>query len=132
MRTLQSRTSATSSPTTSRTTGHISADQLSTLFDLLKTAPPGTDPASLSKRFGLSDEMMRDLRRWVNSPSVDKDRTRVEVNEQGEETVKMMVSALSPRSIGPLAKYRGRPQAVWVDKEPAGAESSKPIPQQPR
>lgn len=31
------------------------------------------------------------MTRWVNSPSVDKDRTQVILSEDGEESVKMMV-----------------------------------------
>jgi len=98
MRTLLNRSAASFVPSSTPTGGLLSADQLSALFDRLKTAPADTDPSTIYKPFGLTDASMRDLRRWVNSPSVDKDRTKVEVNEQGEETVKML--------------------AVWVDREP--------------
>ncbi len=91
MQTLLSRSSLTSTPQSTPTAGFLSADQLSTLLDRLKTTPAGQESV-VYKRFGLDEKRIKELRRWVNSPSVDKERTKVEVNEQGEETVKMMVS----------------------------------------
>jgi hypothetical protein len=93
MRTLLNRSAASFIPSSTPTEGLLSADQLSALFDRLKTVPADTDPSTIYKAFGITDASMSDLRRWVNSPSVDKDRTKVEVNEQGEETLKMLVSA---------------------------------------
>jgi hypothetical protein len=39
---------------------------------------------------------MQGLRRWVNSVSIDKERTRVLISEQGEESVEMTVSIRLP------------------------------------
>jgi hypothetical protein len=42
----------------------------------------------------MDEKKMKELKRWVNSPSVDKERTKIEVKEEGEEVVLMMVSVV--------------------------------------
>jgi cell division FtsZ-interacting protein ZapD len=78
---------------------HLTASLLSSLFDRLKTLPEGESTSKLYKEYGVSEAKMERLRRWVNSPSVDKDRTQVILTEDGEESVKMMVSRAIGRCI---------------------------------
>ena len=78
---------------------HLTASLLSSLLDRLKTLPEGESTAKLYKEYHVSGAKMDQIRRWVNSPSVDADRTQVILTEDGEESVKMMVSRTHVRVI---------------------------------
>lgn len=72
--------------------GHTTSSLLSDLFDTLKNTPPTLAAQdAVAKRYGLDGETVRGLKKWVNSPSVDKDKTVVKVDENGEESVQMTV-----------------------------------------
>lgn len=75
----------------------MSAQTLSSLLDAFKSLPPGRDAEALYKRAGLEKEQLAGVRRWVNSPSVGGEATRV---EEGASQVMQQITEL---------------QAVWID-----------------
>jgi hypothetical protein len=75
----------------------VSAQTLSALLDAFKSLPPGRDAEALYKRSGLTKEQLAGVRRWVNSPSVAGEATRV---EEGASQVVQQITEL---------------KAVWVD-----------------
>lgn len=58
------------------------------LLDRLKSLPAGADPSAVYAEYGMDANVMRDVRRWVNSPSVGEDEIRV---EEGNQIVEMKV-----------------------------------------
>ena len=92
LRTMLSRSEDYTSTSAAPPPDHLTASLLSALFDRLKTLPEAESTAKLYKEYNVSEAKMNQLRRWVNSPSVDADRTQVILTEDGEESVKMMVS----------------------------------------
>ncbi|KAJ9123962.1 hypothetical protein QFC22_000753 [Naganishia vaughanmartiniae] len=107
LRTMLSRSTDYTSTSSVPPPNCLTASMLSSLLDRIKTIPEGQSIAKLCKEYNISEAKLNDLTRWVNSPSVDKDRTQVVLSEDGEESVKMM--------------------AVWVDKttaEPKALPSS--------
>jgi len=97
LRTLLSRTATTTS-SAAPPRNHLSAASLSNLFDRLKALPANDSPEptqaelSLYRDYAVDPETMKTLRRWVNSPSIDPEKTKVKLSEQGEESVEMTVS----------------------------------------
>ncbi|KAJ9093794.1 hypothetical protein QFC19_008171 [Naganishia cerealis] len=99
LRTMLSRSSNYTSTSSAPPPNHLTASRLSTLLDRLKTLPEGQSIAKLCKEYNISEAKLNELRRWVNSPSVDKERTQVILSEDGEESVKMMVRLTAHRSV---------------------------------
>jgi hypothetical protein len=62
--------------------------------------PQGQSIAKLCKEYNITEAKLNELTRWVNSPSVDKDRTQVVLSEDGEESVKMMVRLVGTLPLG--------------------------------
>lgn len=58
---------------------------------------------------------MRTLRRWVNSPSIDPEKTKIILSEQGEESVEMTVSPL-PQEVYCLCTRRLEAESGWFDR----------------
>lgn len=98
-RTLSSRDPSLTSSNSLPPPGHLTSPILSNLFDRLKTLPSGTTPGSVYKEYGMDPEVMRRLRRWVNSPSIGEEVTSV---EEGEKKVEL--------------------RAVWVDGTQEGVK----------
>ncbi|KAH8083660.1 hypothetical protein HD553DRAFT_335752 [Filobasidium floriforme] len=94
LRTLMSRT-ATSTSSAAPPQNHLSAASLSNLLDRLKSLPanesstPSQAELSLYRDYAVDPETMSTLRRWVNSPSIDPEKTKIILSEQGEESVEM-------------------------------------------
>jgi hypothetical protein len=97
LRTLLSRT-PTSTSSAAPPQNHLSAASLSNLLDRLKSLPAndGAEPSqaelSLYRDYAVDPATMKTLRRWVNSPSIDPEKTKIKLSEQGEESVEMTVS----------------------------------------
>jgi hypothetical protein len=89
---MLSRSSNLTSDSAAPPPNHLTASLLTTLLDQLKALPDGESTAKLYKQYNLSPTKIDQVRRWVNSPSIDKDRTQIILTEDGEESVKMMVS----------------------------------------
>lgn len=120
LRTMLSRSEDYTSTSAAPPPNHLTASLLSALFDRLKTLPEGQSTTNLYKEYNVSEAKMNQLRRWVNSPSVDADRTQVILTEDGEESVKMMVSHRIPVGFCRDQSYSHSilHQAVWVDRAP--------------
>ncbi|AFR98996.1 hypothetical protein C343_06983 [Cryptococcus neoformans C23] len=85
-RTLRSRKDEFTSSSQTAPAGHLTFPFLASLLDGLKTLPPGSDPASLYKQYGVDKEKMEELRKWVNSVSVEEeDIVRVEEGNEIRE-----------------------------------------------
>lgn len=69
-RTLQSRRNETEDLTSNPPPGHLTSALLSQLFDEIKSVPESSDKSRLYQRYGMTEEKMRELREFVNSPSV--------------------------------------------------------------
>lgn len=85
-RTLQSRKDEFTSSSQIAPPGHLTFPFLASLLDGLKTLPPGSDPAPLYKQYGVDKEKIEELRKWVNSVSVEEeDIVRVEEGNEIRE-----------------------------------------------
>lgn len=93
LRTMLSRSSDYTSTSSAPPPDHLTASLLSSLLDRLKALPQGESAAKLFKEYNVSEAKVDQVRRWVNSPSIDKDRTQVILSKDGEESVKMMVGS---------------------------------------
>ncbi|CAK9783993.1 hypothetical protein CC85DRAFT_264802 [Cutaneotrichosporon oleaginosum] len=96
-RTLHARNPAYTTRTLTPPPGTMSAQTLSALLDAFKSLPPGRDAEALYKRAGMTKDQLAGVRRWVNSPSVADEATRVE--EGASQVVQQIVEL----------------KAVWVD-----------------
>ena len=47
------------------------------LLDTIKTRPASEDLTKLYKEYGVDAKRMRELRRWVNSPSVENEDVKL-------------------------------------------------------
>ncbi|WVN90394.1 uncharacterized protein L203_105630 [Cryptococcus depauperatus CBS 7841] len=75
--------------------GHLTLPVLVTLLDRLKALPPGSDPSSLYKQFGMEKDKIEQVRRWVNSASVEeKDDVRVEEGNEIREMKSLWIGGL--------------------------------------
>lgn len=89
---------ATSTSSAAPPQNHLSAASLSNLLDRLKSLPanesgtPSQAELSLYRDYAVDPETMSTLRRWVNSPSIDPEKTKIILSEQGEESVEMTAS----------------------------------------
>jgi hypothetical protein len=89
---------ATSTSSAAPPQNHLSAASLSNLLDRLKSLPanesgtPSQAELALYRDYAVDPETMSTLRRWVNSPSIDPEKTKIILSEQGEESVEMTAS----------------------------------------
>ncbi|KIR96444.1 hypothetical protein L804_06279 [Cryptococcus deuterogattii 2001/935-1] len=85
-RTLRSRKAEYTSSSQIAPPGHLTFPFLASLLDSLKTLPPGSDPAPLYEKYGVDREKVEELRKWVNSVSVEEeDIVRVEEGNEIRE-----------------------------------------------
>lgn len=96
LRTLLSR-DPTSAPY-KESVPQLTASQLTALLDRIKTVDSADVPAvkKLYSDYGVTAAQMSALRKWINSPSIDKEKTKVIISEQGEESVEMTASLSHP------------------------------------
>ncbi|GMK55055.1 hypothetical protein CspeluHIS016_0201110 [Cutaneotrichosporon spelunceum] len=97
LRTLSARNPLYTTRTLTPPPGTVSAQTLSSLLDAFKSLPPGRDAEALYKRARMTKDQLKDVRRWVNSPSVADEATRV---EEGANSLVHQVTEL---------------KAVWID-----------------
>lgn len=85
-RTLRSRKAEYTSSSQIAPPGHLTFPFLASLLDSLKTLPPESDPAPLYEKYGVDREKVEELRKWVNSVSVEEeDIVRVEEGNEIRE-----------------------------------------------
>ncbi|BEI95109.1 hypothetical protein CcaverHIS631_0100580 [Cutaneotrichosporon cavernicola] len=96
-RTLAARNPLYTTRTLTLPPGTASAQTLSALLDAFKSIPPGRDAEALYKHAGMTKDQLKGVRRWVNSPSVTGEATRI---EEGASQVVQQITEL---------------KAVWVD-----------------
>lgn len=98
LRTLQSRTPAFTSSSAATPPNHFRAGDLIGLLDELKTLPssnianPSQAELALFKKYNADANVMRVLRKWINSPSIDASRSKSKLDDEGNENVELMVS----------------------------------------
>ncbi len=72
--------------------GHLSIASLGSLLDQAKTLPAGASRRQVYEDYGLDEQTMEEMRKWVNSVSVG---AGVEVRlVDGEEVREMLVSLI--------------------------------------
>lgn len=74
------------------TRNRLLAASLSELLELRKTVKSQAELQALAERYGIDVTKLAELARFINTPSVDQSTIVNTVNQDGEETVTMMVS----------------------------------------
>jgi len=74
------------------TRNRLLAASLSELLELRKTIKSQAELQALAERYGIDVTKLAELARFINTPSVDQSTIVNTVNQDGEETVTMMVS----------------------------------------